>query len=93
MNIFANLKLYASKWSVTNSREFTPEEIRSVVNAVVVSSEYGNSVQFAMAGGGMTFIPLSQDSTLTVGEVVDLNRARLLTLSKSGEADIFRVEI
>lgn len=93
MNIFANLKLYASKWSVTNSREFTPEEISSVVNAVVVSSEYGNSVQFAMAGGGMTFIPLSQDSTLTVGEVVDLNKARLLTLSKSGEADIFRVEI
>jgi hypothetical protein len=93
MNIFANLKLYASKWSVTNSREFTPEEISSVTNAVVVSSEYGNSVQFAMAGGGMTFIPLSQDSTLTVGEVVDLNKARLLTLSKSGEADIFRVEI
>lgn len=93
MNIFANLKLYASKWSVTNSREFTPEEVRSVVNAVVVSSEYGNSVQFAMAGGGMTFIPLSQDSTLTVGEVVDVRKARLLTLSKSGESDIYRVEI
>lgn len=93
MNIFANLKLYASKWSVTNSREFTPEEVRSVVNAVVVSSEYGNSVKFDMAGGGMTFIPLSQDSTLTVGEVVDLNRARLLTLSKPGESDIYRVEI
>lgn len=93
MNIFESLKWYAPKWEVKNSREFTPEEIRSVVNAVVVPSQYGNSVQFAMAGGGMTFIPLSQDSTLTVGEVVDLNRARLLTLSKRGEADIFRVEI
>ena len=93
MNIFNSLRVYAGKWEVKESRAFTPEEINAVVQAVVVPSQYGNSVQFTMAGGGLTFIPLDQDSTLGVGEVVDLTKAKLLTLGKSGENDIFRVSI
>ena len=46
-----------------------------------------------MQGGGITFIPLSNDSTLGVGDSVDLSKAQLLTLSKEGEADINRVKI
>ena len=46
-----------------------------------------------MVGGGLTFIPLDQNSTLGVGEVVDLTKAKLLTLGKSGENDIYRVSI
>jgi hypothetical protein len=45
-----------------------------------------------MVGGGQTFIPLSQNSSKTVGESIDLSTAKLLTLGKDGEADIFRVE-
>lgn len=93
MNIFNSLRVYAGKWEVKESRAFTPEEISAVIQAVVVPSQYGNSVQFTMAGGGLTFIPLDQDSTLGVGEVVDLTKAKLITLGKSGEADIFRVSI
>ena len=93
MNIFSSLRVYAGKWEVKESRDFTPEEISAVIQAVVVPSQYGNSVQFTMAGGGLTFIPLDQNSTLGVGEVVDLTKAKLTTLSKSGENDIFRVSI
>jgi hypothetical protein len=46
-----------------------------------------------MKNGGLTFIPLSQDSSLGIGEEVDLTKAKVLTLGKSGEADIFRVSI
>ena len=93
MNIFANLCVYAGKWQVKESRAFLPEEKAAVLQAVVVPSQYGNSVQFTMKGGGLTYIPLSQNSTLGVGEIVDLDKAQLVTLCKSGEADIYRVEL
>ena len=93
MNIFSSLRVYAGKWEVKSIRDFTEEEIKAVVQAVVVPSQYGNSVQFTMAGGGLTFIPLDQNSNLGSGEIVDLTKAKLTTLEKSGEADIYRVTI
>ena len=91
-NIFSSLRVYAGKWNLKSSRAFSPEEVAAVASAVVVASQYGNSVCFSMVNGGQTFIPLSQNSAKTVGESIDLTTAKLLTLEKSGEADIFRVE-
>ena len=93
MNIFSSLKTYAEKWSVKNSRNFTQEEIDAVDHASVVGSNYGSSVCFFMKGGGQTFIPLSNNSSLGVGDNVDLTKASLLTLERKGETDIYRVEI
>ena len=93
MNIFSNLRVYAGKWSVKETRNFTADEISQVSQAVVVPSQYGNSVQFTMVGGGLTYIPLDQNSTLGSGEIVDLTKAKLVTLCKSGENDIYRVSI
>ena len=93
MNIFDNLTVYAGKWSVKSSRAFDAEEINAVKQAVVVPSQYGNSVMFTMIGGGQTYIPLAQDATVGVGEIIDLSKARLLTLGKDGESDILRVSI
>lgn len=91
-NIFSTLRVYAGKWNLKASRGFSPEEVAAVASAVVVASQYGNSVCFTMVGGGQTFIPLSQNSTKAVGDSIDLTSAKLLTLGKSGESDIFRVE-
>ena len=91
-NIFSSLRVYAGKWNLKSSRAFSPEEVAAVSSAVVVASQYGNSVCFTMVGGGQTFIPLSQNSAKAVGDSIDLTSAKLLTLGKSGEADIFRVE-
>ena len=93
MNIFDNLTVYAGKWSVKSSRAFDAEEISAVKQAVVVPSQYGNSVMFTMIGGGQTYIPLAQDAIVGVGEIIDLSKARLLTLGKDGESDILRVSI
>lgn len=93
MNIFSSLRIYAGKWSEKSSRNFTAEEIQAVDKAVVVSSQYGASVSFLMKSGGMAFIPLSSDSSLGVGEEVDMAVAQLVTLEKSGESDILRVSI
>lgn len=92
MNIFSSLVVYAGKWNLKASRNFEREEILAVSEAEVVPSQYGNSVCFHMVSGGKTFIPLSSDSNLTVGDTVDLSKAKLLTLSKDGESDILRVK-
>ena len=91
MNIFSSLRLYAGKWAVRASRVFNQEELAAISSATVVPSQYGNSVCFMMVSGGKTFIPLDQSSALGVGENVDLSKAELLTLTKEGEADIYRV--
>ena len=91
-NIFSSLRVYAGKWNLKSSRAFSPEEVAAVSSAVVVASQYGNSVCFTMVGGGQTFIPLSQNSAKAVGDSIDLASAKLLTREKSGESDIFRVE-
>lgn len=93
MNIFSTLKSYAGKWSFKSSREFTPEELSVVKEAVIVPSEYGNSCCFHMVSGGDKYIPMDRDSTVPVGTLIDLSKAKLVTLCKDGEADIIRVSI
>jgi hypothetical protein len=81
-----------SEWSLKSERYFTQEEIDEVSHAIVVPSQYGNSVEFTMKlGGRCTYIPLDKGSNITVGEIVDMKQAILLTLEKEGESD--RVKI
>ena len=83
-----------SEWSLKSERYFTQEEIDEVSHAIVVPSQYGNSVEFTMKlGGRCTYIPLDKGSNITVGEIVDMKQAILLTLEKGGESDIVRVKI
>jgi hypothetical protein len=91
MNIFSALRVYAGKWNESAKRVFTSEEISAVQSATVVDSQYGQSVCFVMVGGGQTYIPLDQNSSKATGDEVDLSKAELVTLSKQGEADIYRV--
>ena len=91
MNIFSALRVYAGKWQVKDSKKFSQEEIDLVDHAEVVDSQYGQSVCFFMKTGGMTYIPLDQNSSRATGDKVDLSQASIITLSKQGEADIYRV--
>lgn len=92
MNIFQNLRVYAGKWAVKATRSFSQDEIDAVDHATVVESQYGNSVCFFMKSGGQTFIPLSTNSALALGDDVDLTGAKLLTLGREGDNDIYRIE-
>lgn len=93
MNIFSSLRVYAGKWAVKASRAFSQEEIDAVDSASVVDSQYGMSVCFFMKSGGNTFIPLSNNSSAQVGDTVNLANAKLLTLGREGDNDIYRIEI
>jgi len=93
MNIFADLKKYAQGYEVDNSRSFTPEEIAEVASCTVQHGEYGLSCCFLMLGGYKHYIPLSSTSTACIGDVVDLTKAKILTLSRGGKDAIKRIEI
>lgn len=84
-------KITPTKWTIKFERDFNQEEVAAVEQAVVVSSEYGNSIQFTLRSGGMTYIPLDHNSDLSTGEIIDLSKAKLICLEKSGESDIYRV--
>ena len=91
MNIFNAIKVYAGKWQVKNTRNFTQEEIDAVQSASVVDSQYGLSVCFILRSGGQSYIPLDQNSTKSVGDSIDLSKAQLTTLGREGDNDIMRV--
>lgn len=93
MNIFSALRVYAGKWSEKEVRAFAPEEVAAVDKAEVVESQYGFSVCFFMKSGGQTYVPLDQNSSAGIGDIIDLSKAELVTLSKAGEEDIYRVRI
>lgn len=95
MNIFSALQVYGGSWNVVadKTRNFNAEEQALIERAEVVASEYGNSVCFFMKSGGQSYIPLSRDSQLTVGDSVDITKAKLLTLHRDGSEDITRVSI
>lgn len=92
MNVFSTLPIYGSSWNVKSSRSFEAEEINAIKSASVVASEYGLSVCFTMVAGGKTYIPLSNQSSLGVGDSVDITKAKLLTLERDGNEDIMRVD-
>ena len=90
-NVFSGLTNYAGNWSVINRRDFNEEEKAAVRSAHVVSSQYGSSVCFMMRSGGQTYIPVSRDSNLAVGDSIDMDKVELLTLHRDGDEDIVRV--
>ena len=95
MNIFNGLQVYGGSWNVVaaKTRSFNEEELALINRAEVVASEYGNSVCFFMKSGGQTYIPLSKNSNLGVGDTVDITKVKLLTLHRDGNEDITRVSI
>ena len=93
MNIFSALRVYAGKWQEKKVESFKAEEIALVDKAEVVESQYGLSVCFFMKAGGQSYIPLDQNSSVAIGDTIDLTKAQVVTLCKQGENDIFRVRI
>ena len=78
-------------WRIKETRPFSPDEIAAVERAEVVNTQYGRSVCFHMKRGEDVLIPLSNMSTLNPGDVVDVTKAKFLTLHRDGDEDIIRV--
>ena len=69
-------------WKIIQKRHFNEAEKGLVKRAEVVPSQYGRSVCFFMSSGGQTYIPLLEESMLTAGDMVDMDKALLITLEE-----------
>ena len=88
----ASIKHVSSEWIITMSRPFTEEEIMAVSSNRVVKSQYGLSVEFTMKKGGVIYIPMYGSHDDLVNVEIDLHLAEILTLSKEGEKNIYRID-
>lgn len=93
MSIFDSLKQYAGKWSEKDRRNFDEDEKNEIIEAVVVDSQYGLSGRFTRKDGYVVYIPMAHDCTLGSGESIDMDKAQVITLAKSGENDIYRISL
>ena len=48
-------------------------------------------VQFDFVDGGYTELPLDEKSTLSDGDVIDINKAKIVRYCRNGKVDIFKV--
>lgn len=96
MNIFDSLQVFG-KWAVSQEpgkepRKFNATELACVDFAEVTAGDYGLSVCFHMKEGGVTYMDVARDVNANVGDLVDLTKCTILTLTKKGEDDIKRVQ-
>ena len=84
-------KTYAGKWSVVSRTNMSKDELDMVKKVLIVNSDYGLSACF-FTNRGQQYIPVSNESTLSEGDRVDLDSIEILTLSKEGESDIYRLD-
>ena len=94
-SIFNSLPIYGDKWQVKNERAFSQVEKDQVASAEVTEYQGDDfstlSVCFHLKAGGVSYIPVGKDMETAVGEVVDVNKCKLITLGRNGSADITRV--
>lgn len=92
MGFLSSLRTYAQSWSETARAKFGTDDIAEVNKAEVVTSEYGLSACFFMKGGGRKYMPLSRDVEAEEGDSINLRKAEVITLSREGDADIYRLD-
>ena len=96
MGFLDSLRTYAGAWEVTNTEKLSAAEIKSVdkIEVIEKDNDWGTSVSmcFFMKGGGRKYVPLSRDSELNVGDIVDPKSVEILTLERDGDDPIYRAE-
>lgn len=93
MSIFAGKQSYSTKWTVKSVEDMLQEDKEATKEAIVVEGQYGLSVKFIMKSGNMFFIPLDQTSVASVGDKVNLDKAKVITFEKQGCADVTKIRI
>lgn len=94
MGILSSLRTYRGKWNVSDRQKFSESELEEIVSNEVVPSDYGNSVRLNKKNGEVAFLPISNTSKdVNIGESVELAKCFVLTLSRTGDDDIYRIEV
>lgn len=94
MGFLDSLTTYAGGWSETDREKLSASELKTVDHIEVVEREndWGTSVSmcFFMKAGGRKYVPLSRDSDLEAGDVVNPESVEIITLERDGDDPIYR---
>ena len=94
MGILSALRTYRGKWAVKSIEKFPAADAADVKSAVVVPSDFGQSVCMTLKSGGSKYIPVSNTSrALANGEEINLENTNVVTLGRDGDDDIMRLEV
>ena len=85
-------RAYAGKWSKTKEVSLSKEELSEVKKVFIVNSDYGLSACFLFKSGSQRYVPVSNESSLSEGDEVNLESIKILTLEKDDEQPIYRLD-
>lgn len=86
-------KSYAGNWQVKSVEAIPEIDKQAIESAHIVNSQYGLSVCFMMKAGNRYYKALDTLSNAKEGDVVNLETAKLVTLSRQGDADIQKIRV
>lgn len=93
-SILEKLRVYGGKWSPKSNDNFSNEDIENCESAVVVPSEYGQSVCLTLKSGSKRYLPVSNTSrAVENGEQINIAECKVVTLGREGNDDIMRIEV
>lgn len=79
------------KWSVKKEEFLSKEEIDMIESTEVVPTDDGTSMCFHLKQGGRVWIPISSESDLRIGDSMDFEKNKILTLTRIGFNDTYRI--
>lgn len=85
LNVFDSIPSYYGNWKEVSRRKFSDAEKAAVVSNTITRGDYGLSVAFSMVSGVVKYIPLSNRSSKTEGQSVDIETLSLVTLERDGK--------
>ena len=92
--IFDDIRIYdESVWTPKATHHFDEKEKSAVDRAEIRQGEFGLSVCFFMKQGGRGYIPLDNQSTASVGDMVNLDKCHVVILENKEGHTIKRVHL
>lgn len=87
MSLLGSLKKYGA-WTLNTSERLSNEELATIKDAKVVTSEWGLSVKITYKNGNISFAPLDSRSSLSLDDTVDMSKGALQEYIKGDESCI-----
>ena len=96
MSVLASLDVYKGKYTLTDTVVFDEEDLALISNCVVVeSTQYEGKLALCMTDplGQMRYLPVSENSALSIGDMPDPKALVVFILDRPGSKTIKRVDL
>ena len=96
MGVLASLDVYKGKYTLTKTEIFDEEDLALIESCVIVeSTQYEGKLALCMKDplGQLRYLPLSENSSLAIGDTPDPKSLVVFILDRPGSKTIKRVDL